>query len=141
MQPGTMTQPSEPSASCIYACKQRAVPASLKHNCESTQLIWGLYFRSQSMPSITSDVSYVSTRQGTLSIEYSVSAPTATIKSKQEIESLTTVFLSAKVTDSRGVAMVVHLVLTITSCLTKLCMAPLSTKHSTLTPLHYTTNE
>ena len=55
------------------------------------------------MPSITSDVSYSSTQQGNLGIEYSVLVQTTTIKSKQEIESLTTVFSSAKVTDSMGV--------------------------------------
>ena len=47
------------------------------------------------MPSITLDVSYGGTRQGTLGIEYSVPAPTTTVKFKQEIESLTTVFLFA----------------------------------------------
>ena len=136
-----MTQPSKPSASSVHACKQWAVPAWSKHNKESTQSIWGLYFYSQSMPSITSDVSYGSTWQGTPGIEYSASAPTTNIKSKQEIESLTTVFLSARVTDSTGAAAVVHLVLITTSRLTKLCMAPLSTKHSTLTLLHYATND
>ena len=141
MQPGTTTQPFERSASCVHACKQQAVPVSSKHNYESTQSIHGLYFCSQSKPSITSDVSYGSIRQGTPGIEYSVSAPTTTIKSKQEIESLTTVLSSAKVTDSTGAATVVQLVLTTISCLTKLCIAPLSTKHSTLTPLHYATND
>ena len=141
MQPGTTTQPSKSSASCIHACKQRVVPASSKHNYESTQLIWGLYFRSPCMPNITSDMSYGSTRQATAGKENSESAPTTTVKSKQEIESLTTVFSSTKVTDSMGVAAVVHPVLTTTSLLTKLCMAPLSTKHSTLTPLHYATND
>ena len=92
------------------------------------------------MPSITSDVSYGSTRQGTLGIEYWVPAPTTTIKSKQARESLTTVFSSAKVTDSMGVGTVIHPVLTTMSCLKKLCVAPLSTKHSILTPLHYATN-
>ena len=62
-------------------------------------------------------------------------------RSKQEIESLTTVFSSAKVIESTGVAAVVHPVLIKTSCLTKLCVAPLSTKQSILTPLHYTTND
>ena len=140
MQPWTMTQPSKASASCVLACKQQAAPVSSKHNYESTQSIRGLYFCSQSMPSITSDVSYGSTRQGTPGIEYSVPAPTTTVKSKQKIQSLTTVFSSPKVTDSMGSAAVIHPVLTTTLCLTKLCMAPLSTKHSTLTPLHYATN-
>ena len=57
------------------------------------------------------------------------------------MESLTTVFLLAKVTDNTDAAAVVHPVFTITSCLTKLCVALLSAKHSTLTPLHYTTND
>ena len=60
------------------------------------------------MPSITSDVSYGSTRQGTTGIEYSVPAPTTTVKSKQARESLTTVFSSANVTDSTGAAAVLH---------------------------------
>ena len=60
------------------------------------------------MPSITSDVSYGSTRQGTPGIEYSASAPTTTVKSKQETESLTTVYSSAKMTDSTGAATVAH---------------------------------
>ena len=136
-----MAQPSKPFTSCVYACKQRAVPASSKQNYESTQSIWGLYFHSQSTPSITSDVNYGSTRQGTPGIEYSIPAPTTAVRSKQARESLTTVFSSAKVTDSTGAATVVHPVLTTMSCLTKLCMAPLSTKHSTLTPLHYATND
>ena len=63
------------------------------------------------MPSITSDVSYGSIQQGTPSIEYSASAPITTIKSTQEIPLLTTMFLSAKVTDSIGAAVVIHLVL------------------------------
>ena len=141
MQPWTMTQPSKPSASCVHACKQQAVPALSKHNYESTQLIWGLYFCSQSMPSITSDVSYSSTRHGTPGMEYSALASTTTIKSKQEMESLTTVFSLAKVTDKTGAAAVVHPVFTTMLCLTKLCMALLSTKHSTLTPLHYAMND
>ena len=136
-----MTQPSKLSASCVHACKQQAAPASSKHNYKSTQLIRGLYIRNQSMLSITSDVSYSSTQQGNPGIEYSMLAPTATVKSKQEVESLITVFLSAEVTDSMGAATVVHLVLTTMLCLTKLCMAPLSTKHSTVTPLYYTTND
>ena len=139
MQPGTITQPSKPSASCVHVCKQRAVPASSKHNYESTQSIRGLYFCSQSMPSITSDVSYGSTWQGTPGIDYAVPAPTTTDISMQARESLTTVFSSANMTDSTGATAVVHPVLTTMSCLTKLCMAPLSTKHSTLSPLHYAT--
>ena len=79
--------------------------------------------------------------KGTPRMGTSASALTTTVKSKQEMESLTTVFSSAKVTDSMGVAMVVHPLLTTMSCLTKLCVAPLSTKHSTLTPLHYATND
>ena len=63
------------------------------------------------MPSITSDVSYGSTRQGTPGIEYAVPAPTTAVKSKQARESLTTVFSSANVTDSMGAAAVVHPVL------------------------------
>ena len=141
MQPGTTTQPSEPSASCVHACIQRAVPESSKHNYESIQSMRGLYLRNQSMPSITSDVSYGSTWQGTPGIEYAVPAPTMAVKSKRARESLITVFSSANVTDSTGAATVVHLVLTTTSFLTKLCEAPLSTKHSTLTPLHYATND
>ena len=93
------------------------------------------------MPSITSDVSYGSTRQDTPGIEYSVLAPMTAVKSKQARESLTTVFSSANMTDSMGAAAVVHPVLTTTSFLTKLCEALLSTKHSTLTPLHYATND
>ena len=96
---------------------------------------------NQSMPSITSDVSYGSTRQGTPGIEYTVPAPTTAAKSKGARESLTTVFSSANITDSTGAAAVVQPVLTTTSFLTKLCEAPLSTKHSTLTPLHYATND
>ena len=92
------------------------------------------------MPSITWDVSCGSTRQGTPGMEYSASVPKTTVKSKQDMESLTKVFLSSKVTASTGAAALVHPVLTTTSCLTKLCMAPLSTKHSTLTPLHYAMN-
>ena len=68
------------------------------------------------MPSITSDVSYGSTWQGTLGIEYSVPALTTTVKSKQARDSLTTVFSSAKVTDSMGAATLVHPVLTTMSC-------------------------
>ena len=93
------------------------------------------------MPSVTSDVSYGSTRQGTPGIEYAVPAPTAAIKSKLARESLTMVFSSANMTDSMGAVAVVHPVLTTTSCLTKLCVALLSTKHSTLTRLHYATND
>ena len=78
----TMTQPSKLSLSCVHACKQRAVPESSKHNYESTQLIRGLYLRNQSMPSITSDVSYGSAQQGTPGIEYAVPAPTTAVKSK-----------------------------------------------------------
>ena len=136
-----MTQPSKLSASCVHACKQRAVPESSKHNYESTQSIRGLYLRNQSMPSITSEVSYGSTRQGTPGIEYAVPAPTTAVKSKRARESLVTVFSSANVIDSTGAAAVVHPVLTTMSFLTKLCVAPLSTKHSTLTPLHYATND
>ena len=57
------------------------------------------------------------------------------------MESLTTVFSSAKVTDKTGAAAVKHPIFTTMLCLTKLCMALLSTKHSTLTLLHNTTND
>ena len=74
-------------------------------------------------------------------MEYSVSVPIITGKSKQEMESLTTVFSFAKVTDKTGAAAVVHSLFTTMLCLAKLCMTPLSTKHSILTPLHYATND
>ena len=77
------------------------------------------------MLSITADVSYDSTWHGTPGVEHSASAPRITVNFKQEMESLTTVCLSAKVTDKAGAATVVHPVFTAISCLTKLCMAPL----------------
>ena len=92
------------------------------------------------MPSITSDINQGSTRHGIPGVEHSASVPMITVNSKQDMESLTTVFSSAKVTDKTGVAAVVHPVFTTILCLTELCMALLSSKYSILTLLDYTMN-